>query len=80
MKTKELFILNLKTFIIDLIIFVIGIFLLFGFLITWRSLLGQSCLQPPIIYLGLILIIISIIHFIINLIIFIYKKLKKRKK
>jgi len=88
MKLKSIFILNLKTFVIDLVIFVIGILLFVG-LITCRidkSATGeclecaQLCHHSPLFYLGLILILISIIHFIINLINFIYKKSRKGKR
>jgi len=76
MEFRNLFILNLKTFIIDLIIFIIGIFLLIGFTTLCIAKVGVTCNQSPIAYIGLILIIISIAHFLINLIIFIINKLK----
>lgn len=80
MKFKNLFTLNLKTLIIDLIIFIIGIFLAFGFLTLCTVPLGEQCPQPPFFYLGLILMLISIIHFITSLIIFVISKFKSKKK
>jgi len=76
MKLRGLFILNLKTFIIDLVIFIIGIFLYSSSIVCFAG----PCPQPNIHYVGMVLILISIIHFIISLIIFIYKKFNRTKK
>lgn len=78
MKIKDLFILNLKTFIIDLIIFIIGIFLVLGFTTVCRAELGIPCPQPPLFYFGLVLIVVSVICFLISLVVLILKKLTNR--
>jgi len=80
MNFRDLFILNLKTFIIDLIIFIIGCFLTLGFFTVCISDSADICPQPVVFYIGFILIIISVIHFMINLIIYKKIRIKKRKK
>ena len=74
MKLRNLFILNLKTFVIDLIIFVIG------FYFYWNGI--NVDFEPSFLlsFVGLILILISITHLVINLIMFIYRKFKKKRK
>jgi len=79
MKFRNLFTLNLKTFIIDLIIFIVGCYLYTVSYVACDA-VGTICTQSSINYLGLILLIISIVHFLINLIIFIINKFKKNKK
>jgi len=76
MEFRNLFILNLKTFIIDFVFFIIGIFLFIGFTTLCRAEVGKPCSQPALSYVGLILMLFSAAHFLINLIIFIYKKIK----
>ena len=78
MKLKNLFVLSLKTFIIDLIIFIIGFLLFFGFATLCKAEVGTSCSQPLLFYLGFILILISILHFLVSVIALIIKKLIKR--
>lgn len=80
MNIKKIFTLNLKTFVIDLIMFIVGFFLFVGFATLCIYEVGATCSQPALFYVGLILIIISIAHFLINLIILILNKLKKNKK
>ena len=71
--------LSLGTFILDLLVLIIGFFLIVTFL--------QICIfncsqvkQSPFLVLGIVLFFIALLHFIINLIIFIYKKIKHNKK
>lgn len=81
MKFRNLFILNWKTFIIDIIIFFIGGYLFREFYSgACIASLGADCSQSLAAYLSLILIIISIAHFLINLVFFIIDKLKITKK
>ena len=74
-KLKNLFTLNLKIFIIDLIILIIGILLVLGFTTLCRTEVGAPCPQPPPLYLGLVLVVVSVIHFLISLVVLILKKL-----
>lgn len=78
---KKIFKLNLITIIIDLV-------LLFGphlLNITSRRLcncevgLNCVCSQPFSYYLGIVLTIVAILHFIVNLIIFIIGKFKNNQ-
>ncbi|MEK7209014.1 MAG: hypothetical protein AAB677_02025 [Patescibacteria group bacterium] len=68
MKIKDLFTINLKIILADLIIFLVGAFLFYGFTTVCRV-IGETCPQPTLFYVGLILILFSIIHFIVNLIV-----------
>ena len=77
MSTKNLFILDLKTFLIDLIIVIIGFILTALF---FKLCIFGPCKQHVLSYVGMILVLISIIHFLVNLIIFIIKKLSKPGK
>lgn len=78
---KKIFKLNLITIIIDLVL-LLGPRLLN---ITSRRLcnceVGLNCVCPQSLgyYLGIILMIVAILHFIVNLIVFIISKFKNNK-
>lgn len=72
--------MKLKTIlIIDLIIFILGLFIYYGFFTICKSISGE-CHQPFIIYIGLILALFSLIHFIITVLLNIANSNKKNKK
>jgi len=69
--------LSLRTALLDLGVFIIGIFLIRVFLkICVFDCAGVK--QSPFLYLGVILVILAILHFLINLVIFLSKRKKIR--
>ncbi len=70
--------LNLRTALLDLGVFIIGIFLIRIFLkICIFDCAGVK--QSPFLILGVILVFIAILHFLINLVTFLFKGKKRRR-
>jgi MFS superfamily sulfate permease-like transporter len=72
--------MKLKTIlIIDLIMFILGLFIYFGFSNVCRSISG-ICPQPFIIYIGLAIALFSLIQFIITILLNIAKPNKEIRR
>jgi len=71
--------LSKSTIIIDIIIFLIGLFLTFGFLTKCTCVGGGkcNCPQPFLFYVGIVFSLIAILRFLISLIILIITKFLK---
>ena|SRR3989344_434220 len=78
MNLKKLFNLNLTTIIIDIVILIIGAYIRISYKLSCSCLETQcNCPQSFLYYLGIILMIIAIAHFLFVLLAFILNKNKK---
>jgi len=79
MAFKKILKLSLITIITDIILFAIGAFLYAGFRRFCDCVVDIpcECSQPFSHYFGIFLMVLSLVHFFINLIIFIIIKFKK---